>query len=208
MFGHQQQEKNSDQSLSGIATWINSNQSLLRLATWSYIFIILWDVIDSHPPYVRADRTSQLQYEVYGFILGIPPLVLAAFLLKNSPVKQELQKVIPVPPLWAMGFFLVICAITMKNAFTLSLQFFLPNDTFTRIVSTAIETAIPFLKWGGLGILAWAQLQSLRQKILASETDENKIKSQILYGLAVVLFTVLIAYGTWREISGIVEYWF
>jgi hypothetical protein len=206
MFDHQQQGKNSDQSLSGIATWINSNQSLLRLAIWSYVFIILWDVITSHPPYARADSTSQFQYEVYGFILGLLPLVLAAFLLKNSPVKQELQKVIPVSSLWAMGFFLVTCVITMKNAFTLSLQFFLPNDTFTRTVSTTIETAIPFLKWGGLGILAWAQLQSLRQKILAPETGVNKMKSQILYGLAVVLFTVLIAYIVWRDMSGIVEY--
>jgi hypothetical protein len=208
MFDHQQQGKNSDHSLSGIATWINSNQSLLRLAIWIYIFTILWDVIDSHPPYARADSMSQFQYEVYGFILGLLPLILAAFLLKNKPVRQELQKAIPVSPLWAMGFFLVICAITLKNAFTLSLQFFLPNDTFTRTISTTIETAILLLKWGGLGILAWAQLQSLRLKILAAETDVNKMKSQILYGLAVVLFTVFIAYCVWRDISGIVEYRF
>ena len=202
MLDHLQQEKNSDQSLSGIATWINSNQPLLRLMIWIYIFVMLWDVIDSHPPYARADSVSQVQYEVYGFILGLLPLILAAFFLKNNRVRQELQKIIPVSRLWTTGFFLVISAITLKNAFILSLQFFLPGDIFTGTASFTVEAAILFLKWGGLGTLAWAQLQSLRQKILATETDVNKMKSQSLYGFVVVLFAALIAYGVWIDLRG------
>lgn len=168
-----------------------------------YLLAILLDLIMDHPPYARPDTAGQVTYQVCGLIVGLLPLILIGLSLRSdhSPI-QKLQGLFSTLSLPAKGFVLTICAVTLKSAFALCLLFPLPDSAFTRMGS-AFETTILLLKWGGLGLLSWGQLRLLGQKTRIAETSAKKLQSQIMYGFAIILFLVAIAWLFSSDVSGI-----
>jgi hypothetical protein len=110
--------------------------------------------------------------------------------------------------LWIKGFLLVLICVVLMSAYSLMLRFVLPGDAADGIGAASANWLIILLKWSGIGMIFWAQLQTLRQKASAAETDTAKRKSRILYGLVSVLLIVLIVFLARHDLSAMLGFGF